>query len=208
MGVVARSFSFPEWIDERKLESDADYRRQTLLDITKSIREFIETAARIVVMMDGAGDEFPQGMPNVYLRALRRIGSGAMLPEVYMNMSFNSTLLSAVGMLPISDQHELIERKAVEVVVANDDGQLDVLNVKLTDLTRWQIAQVFDAGILRDPAKQRAWIGAQKTKALVSKKPSTAEKGWEISKKPKGAIVNGQFLSEKDIWAISRELEK
>jgi hypothetical protein len=53
------------------------------------------------------------------------------------------------------------------VVVFNDDGEMDILPVHVRNMTPTQVKQVFNAGEIRTPAAQRAWIESEKAKKQI-----------------------------------------
>lgn len=90
------------------------------------------------------------------LAQFERIGRKQVLPRLLVS---SYPAASHLQRLPLSEQKRLLDG-SVELVV-NHNGSIDLLQVKVTHLTKQQCKQVFDGQNVRSAGAQRAWLEEQ-----------------------------------------------
>ncbi len=174
-------------------------RKAALSECLAATAENMMKCAHIVGAMESAGDDV-SSYPESFLAFMRRIRSGGMLPEAYIN--YEGRLRKCISQLPMPDQRDLVGGKKVPLVVV-ENGKVDVMKYDPRDLQPIQIKQVFDADHIRSEGEQRAWIEAQKTKEAPAHKPELDV----IVKRSKGCIVvRGVELTVNDLAKYVAEL--
>ena len=125
--------------------------------------------------------ECPEISPQL-LRIFEDIGRGKVLPSLAFD---NSRAAQIMRRLPLQQQARL-EVEPVPLIVRTVSGELDVRLVKLSDMTKDQLAQAVDKDRLRTEGQQRAMLDEQAAKAaIVDIKATASVVPWTI----KGGIV-------------------
>lgn len=130
----------------------------------------LKKAADVLAEMDRMGDDV-SSVPCDVLRALRRIYSRSMLPEVYVNLE--GRLRQRVAMLAIPYQKMLSDPR-YEVALLPELGA-EPITTPIGDLTPKQVDQVFSRGAIRSIKEQKEWIVAQDIKTAIPLEPQTPE---------------------------------
>lgn len=142
--------------------------------------------------------EHPDFNPTILSR-FEKIGRKLVHPKLF--------LLSAPGTkklqnLPYSVQERLIEEPVPLIVEI--EGGVDILMVKVKDMSKDQADQCFAIDHVRTEAEQRAWLIDRRSAAARNVTP---ECPWKKSGKDSIEFVKGAKLNRKQIMAILMQLE-
>lgn len=177
-------------------------RRKALREALTMTATNIIRAAKIVGAMEEAKDDLSE-FPVVVLDSLRRIRSGQMLPEVFMN--YTGSLMQRIAALPLPDQRHLIEGGKVRLLVEREGKEPEILLQDPTSLQPKQIQQVFGRSRMRTEAEQRAWIEEFKLKRA---KITQIEPTVTVDRKRGRLVVRGTVeFSKKELINYLAQLE-
>lgn len=134
--------------------------------ITAGLEAWQKAGAVVVRLLDEAGMTLEEIVAKAdcdvitvdVLSSFERIGRKQVLPKLLVS-PFPAA--RAMQRLPMSEQQRLMDG-TVELVLLRD-GKVDVLQVRPEHLTRQQVKQVFERGMVRSLAGQRAWLEEQLT---------------------------------------------
>lgn len=138
-------------------------------------------------------EKFPEIPPGVWTR-IESVGRGTVLPEL---------ITSAIGCykqvarLPISEQ-KMVSCHPIELLLANGD----ILKVKINDLQKDQIKQVFAIDHVRSIQEQKAYL--EQSKSKYSKVEKAVTKSYSIVGKGK-VEINGFVFTVRELSRIISE---
>ena len=187
----------PTGIDEGKFERNAEYRVEVFNNFKLMTKTGIIGAAWALKKMESFGDCIPDGASLVYIAALRRVGEGVILPELFMSFCFDKPLLARVGTYSLEDQRKVVDGKDVEVVEFDNKGDVAVRKLLPFNLQRTQIDQVYGPDGPRNKDQQIAYVAGLRNRRHIARAPAI-KNGVKVEK-GKGIWVNEQFLSKKQL---------
>lgn len=117
------------------------------------------------------------------IQGIEQIGRKAYDPRLLMATYPAASLIKT---LPYSDQKAVLN-SGVKLLISKD-GKLENMNIRVENLQPEQCKQVFDKGVIRGEAGQRAYIEEQRKKA-------------ELSKIPTKAKAKGPYELKQGLWA-------
>lgn len=127
--------------------------RKELLDGLRLTASCLDRLASVVRELESRGDDLSD-LKIAMMKYLRLIAYGQLLPEVVVRFSCSPRLIGLVGSLPLPEQKELSEGKAVLVAVYGSDGKITNRMVDPLHLVSPQVSQVFARGAVRTQAEQ------------------------------------------------------
>lgn len=142
--------------------------------------------------------EYPDFNPTILSR-FEKIGRKLVHPKLFLSSAPGTKKLQN---LPYSVQERLIEEPVPLIVEI--EGGVDILMVKVKDMSRDQADQCFASDHVRTEAEQRAWLIDRRSTAARNVTP---ECPWKKSGKDSIEFVKGAKLNRKQIMAILMQLE-
>jgi len=127
-----------------------------------------------------------------------RIGRKQIVPQVF---SLSCAAQKHLERLPYSEQQRLLHA-AVPVVLINN-GKVDVLDVSVRNLTRYQCKQVFSTNGVRSIEAQRAWLESEREKKTTQTTPRQVP--W-IFKQGKVIFTEACELTRHDLASLLTQL--
>lgn len=127
------------------------------------------------------------------LSQFERIGRKQILPRILVS---DFPAVKQLSIMPIAEQERLLDGY-VDLVVKTASG-VDTLRVRVRDLSRRQVRQVFSNGTIRDKGAQRAWL--EDHLKVPQAKPSWSIRGKTV------VFYSPCTLSRQDILAIASQL--
>ncbi len=144
------------------------------------VQGWMEAGKALVEMIDEdpqAFDKIREKYPQLsvgMLVQLEAVGRGVLHEKL---LTASGPGPNALRRMPYSSQVKLLE-VPVELVVENEQGT-DTLLVDVHNLTSRQASQVFAEDHVRSQGEQKAWLVAQRTKAMKGGTPTQAP-AWVI----------------------------
>lgn len=166
------------------------------LEIT--VEQVVKMAA-IIRRLDELGVEIT--IPIGPLPFLRRIAYGQMMPELFVNLQGDTTLLERVSTLPRPDQERVSQNKPFKVMSIDNDHRM----VPPLSMTRQEIKQVFGIGKVRDDAEQVGILREQIQKSRIKQMDIPTE-AVKVNKRRGGVEVGKLFIPRKELARYLAEL--
>ena len=132
---------------------------------------------------------------------IRRIAYGQIIPELFVAMQGDASLLARTSSLPIPDQKKIASGEPLKVMEHGGDHRM----VVPLQLTNREIKQVFGKGRLRSDAEQIGWLRDQEESRRL-KSVSVDVQDIILDKKRLGINVRGRFVSATDMAHYLAEL--
>jgi hypothetical protein len=133
------------------------------------------------------------------LAQFERIGRKQVMPQVF---ALPCAAQKYLERLPYSEQQRLLYG-AVPVVLIKD-GKVDVLEVSVKNLTRYQCKQVFNSGGVRSVEAQRAWLESEREKK-TAQMSSPRQVPW-IVKQGKVVFTEPCEINRHDLATILSQI--
>lgn len=187
-----------------KVELSGKSTDELLVELAKCVEVTamqIQHMANIVRELEQRGENLDNIRLGI-LTYLRLIAYGQMLPEVLATYQGSPALLKRISTLPLPDQRLLLDHP--EVIVVSPDDPVDHRRVPITSLGRKEIWQVFGDGKIRDAGQQRSYLRDHVPRKMTRK---TEESGIQLDAKRGGIVVNGQFISSKQMLLYLTQLK-
>ena len=143
--------------------------------------------------------EYPDFNPTILSR-FEKIGRKLVHPKLFLSSAPGTKKLQN---LPYSVQEKLLD-EPVPLIVETDNG-VDVLLVKVKDMSKDQADQCFAADHVRTEAEQRAWIIDRRASAARNVTPEVTP--WRKAGRDAIEFTKGAKLNRKQIMAILMQLE-
>ncbi len=127
--------------------------------LLEDVARNLKRAARAVVWLREQGCDvsaFEDRLPRGELRA---IADGLILPEVWLKVGNQKTVMRAVSALPRDIQLKLVDKEnpmSLEVVERGADGRPDVRKVRVENITKEMVPQVFKGSRIATVEEQMA----------------------------------------------------
>ena len=166
--------------------------------IQRGMEAWVEAGEIIAKMLDedpSAVDTIAREIPGLtkeILFTFERIGRRELHPSLLIN---NSPGVKRLAQVSYSQQERYVNNPMPVIVCV--DGGYDTLQIKCEDLTPQQCAQVFDRGVIRDDGAQRAYIEAEKKKAIMEGIP-TEYLPYHVTK-GKATFRKGCILTKREV---------
>lgn len=206
------SFSGADW--ERRLHTiKAQVEGRSREELWQSLPKLMERAveARIEIAFTvgrlvDLGEDLSGLSFHGRLGQYKMIAEGHHLPAIYEKFGHKEMLVRAIGQLPLSDQHRLVEAGTVEMVVFDDDGNRTTRQTPLLELDARGIRQVFDGNQLRAIAQQHVWLDRDATQRHL---PAPEKFGkLSIDYERNGVTHRQEFIPFDDIAQAVRLLKR
>jgi hypothetical protein len=175
---------------------------ESVKDSTEAIKKAAKHYYEALKINPSARDTFADAYPTVSSRTWSgfiRIASGEMDSRLLFDATSGARALSACDS---ETQAHYIENP-VPVSCGNGDTML----VQLDKMTSEQARQVFNRGTVRDLAEQRAWIETQKTRNLITIKP-TVDKANEVYVKGSNLHAGSLVLTRAELLRYLGQMEQ
>ena len=158
----------------------------------------LKLSARIVQELERRGYDITiLNRGSFWMRSLRRIASGELLPEVVQLFYSTPDLAESIGRLPIAQQRELIESGKVDVLIGDK-----MESMELGRLNRQSIMIAFASDHIRTEAEQRQMFSrpAIADKPVVEQ-PERREHSFRVRPVPEknGYEVGKMFVPAEEI---------
>jgi hypothetical protein len=165
------------------LQEEAERIGRLIVDGLESDQEFMSKLC----------DAAPQ-IPRVLWRDLERVGRGSLDKRLIFE---SGSLFRSVKRLPVGQQKDILDN-GVKVLTESGDHLL----VKVEDIPRSQIQQVFGYDHIRPLREQKAWIEAKKMTAAEA--PLPAASPYEIHK-GKVVVVRPVVLTTEELIKLAQQ---
>ena len=135
---------------------------------------------------------------------LGKIASGELDARAVVQFAGSRQLLRYLSTLPIAEQHALVERGMVELVLP---GSGDTTTRKLTHLSSSEVTQVFGHGIVRDTQAQRQLLESKSSIQKADRKRNDKKHAARIAYNRlevggQAVYADGKPLKADDLLAL------
>lgn len=185
-----------------------DTLKQFYAHIMSGVEEWTKAGRLIVTLLDDQGMSYDEilneceGLSCNILQRFEQIGRKQVYPQLLINTSAGCRKLAS---MPYSQQVKYAN-EPIPVVIKNETGTDQIL-VKSSDLSTYQVRQVFSKDGVRTLGAQRAWIEDQERAAAnaVDVDPEQWELPW-IVKGKQVIITKSCKMTRRELLSILNEI--